>query len=120
MDNILKKIETELNSLSAEEKEKILIELRDGVDVIDKQIVDLLSKRTLHAVLIGRVKRSMNLPTYNPQREKDIAERISSYVEEPLSKEALIRIYERIIDESRAIQREELEKGNIVNISAKK
>jgi len=120
MDNIYKKIETELNSLSNEEKEEILNKLREGVDDIDKQVVSLLSKRTLHSVLIGRVKRSMNLPTYNPQREKQIAERISTYVEEPLRKEAVIRIYERIIDESRAIQREELEKGNIFNISAEK
>jgi UPF0755 protein len=120
MDNLIKKIENELNTLSNEEKEEILRKLRDGVDEIDKQVVSLLSKRTLHSVLIGRVKRSMNLPTYNPQREKEIAERISSYVEEPLGKEALIRIYERIIDESRAIQREELDKGNVLNISAEK
>ena len=120
MDNLYKKIETELNLLSKEEKEEILNKLREGVDDIDKQVVSLLSKRTLHSVLIGRVKRSMNLPTYNPQREKQIAERISTYVEEPLRKEAVIRIYERIIDESRAIQREELEKGNIFNISAEK
>ncbi|MGD1006926.1 MAG: endolytic transglycosylase MltG [Ignavibacteriaceae bacterium] len=120
MDNIYKKIETELSTLSSKEKEEILSKLRDGMDDIDKQIVSLLSKRTLHSVLIGRVKRSMNLPTYNPKREKEIAERISSYVEEPLRKDVLLRIYERILDESRAIQREEMDKGNIFNISTEK
>jgi UPF0755 protein len=120
MDNIYKKIETELDSLTPLEKEEILLKLREGIDGIDKQLVSLLSKRTLHSVLIGRVKRSMNLPTYNPKREKEIAERISAYVEEPLRKEVLIRIYERILDESRAIQREELDKGNIFNISTEK
>jgi UPF0755 protein len=120
MDNVYKKIETELSTLSSKEKEEILGKLRHGMDDIDKQIVSLLSKRTLHSVLIGRVKRSLNLPTYNPKREKEIAERISSYVEEPLRKDVLLRIYERILDESRAIQREELDKGNIFNISAKK
>ncbi len=120
MDNIYNKIKTELNSLPVEERNEILKKLRDEIDAIDQQVVKLLSKRTLHSVLIGRVKRSMNLPTYNPNREKEISIRISSYVEEPLSKEAVIRIYERIIDESRAIQREESDKGNIFNVSANK
>jgi UPF0755 protein len=120
MDSIYKKIENELSTLSSKEKEEILGKLRESMDDIDKQIVSLLSKRTLNSVSIGRVKRSLNLPTYNPKREKEIAERISSYVEEPLRKEVLLRIYERILDESRAIQREELDKGNIFNISAEK
>jgi len=120
MENIISKIKNELESLSIEERKEILLKLRDNVDDIDKELVHLISKRTLHSVLIGRVKRSMNLATYNPQREKEISERISSFVEEPLSKEALLRIYERILDESRAIQHEELNKGNIFNISAKK
>jgi len=120
MDNLINKIENELNTLTVSEKEELLKKLRDGIDDIDRQVVHLISKRTLHSVLIGRVKRSMNLPTYNPQREKEIAEIIGSYVEEPLTKEALLRIYERILDESRAIQHEEHEKGNIFNISAKK
>jgi UPF0755 protein len=120
MDNIYKKIENELNDLSKEEREEIIRKLRDDIDVLDKQIVHLLSKRTLNSVLIGRVKRSLHLATYNPQREKEISERIGSFVEEPLSKEALLRIYERILDESRAIQREESDRGNVFNLSANK
>ena len=120
MENIIYKIENELDQLSLEEKNEILRKLRDNIDDIDKELVSLISKRTLHSVLIGRVKRSLNLPTYNPEREKEISKRISTYVEEPLSKEALLRIYERIIDESRAIQREESNKGNIFNISSNK
>lgn len=117
MDNLYKKIENELNSLSVEERNEILLKLRDEIDAIDKQLVHYLSIRTLHSVLIGRVKRTLNMPTYNPKREKEVSERISSFVEEPLSKEALLRIYERILDESRAIQKEEKDKGNIFNIS---
>ena len=117
MDNLYKKIENELDSLSVEERNEILLKLRDEIDIIDKQLVHMLSKRTLHSVLIGRVKRTLNLPTYNPKREKQVSERIGSFVEEPLSKEALLRIYERILDESRAIQREESDKGNIFNVS---
>ena len=120
MENLIKKIENELDSLSTSEREEILKKLRNEIDGIDRQIVPLLSKRTLLSVLIGRVKRSMNLPTYSPEREKEIGNRISHYAEEPLRPEALLRIYERILDESRAIQREEKNKGNIFRISTSK
>ncbi len=113
MEDLIKKLEGDLSKLSEEERKKILIQLRDEVDKIDKEFVKLLSKRTLHSILIGRIKRSLGLPTYSPEREKDVSEKISSYVEEPLKKESILRIYERILDESRAIQREEKDKGNI-------
>jgi len=120
MDNIYKKLEQDINSLSVEERNEILDKLRNEVDVIDRQLVHLFSKRTLHSVLIGRIKRSMGLPTYAPQREKDVAAKISSYVEEPLSKEAVLRIYERILDESRAIQREEATRESKIPASPQK
>ncbi|MFZ0455432.1 MAG: endolytic transglycosylase MltG [Ignavibacteriaceae bacterium] len=120
MENLINKIENELNSLSKEEKEEILKKLRNEIDSIDNQIVPLLSKRTLMSVLIGRVKRSMNLPTYSPEREKEISKKISYHAEEPLRPESLLRIYERILDESRAIQREEKNEGNIFRISTSK
>lgn len=116
MENVYKKVENELQSLSTEEKEELLNKLRLGVDTIDRELVALLSKRTKHSILIGRIKRSMGLPTYNPEREKFINEKIGSYAEEPLRKEAVMRIYERILDESRAIQREEANKGNLYNL----
>ena len=120
MENLINKIEKELDFLSKEEKEEILKKLRDEIDSIDKQIVPLLSKRTLMSVLVGRVKRSMNLPTYSPEREKEISKKISQNAKEPLRPESLLRIYERILDESRAIQREEKNEGNIFRISTSK
>ena len=116
MDNIDKILENKLETLSSEEAEKLLIDLRDEIDKLDKSIVELLIKRTLYAVYIGRVKTELKLPTYSPEREKDISEKINSYLEEPLTKSALQRIYERIIDESRAIQKEGI---NIFKIRGK-
>lgn len=113
MHNILRKIETELDKLSVEERNKLLVKLRSQVDGIDKQIVELINKRTLGSVLIGRIKRSLGQPTYNPEREKEISKKISSYAKTPLTNEALERIYERIIDESRSIQNYEATEGNI-------
>ena len=106
MENYYKKFDQDLDNLSEQERNELLKKLRDEIDLIDRELVRLLSKRTNNSVLIGRVKRSLGLPTYNPQREKEIAERISSFVEKPLGKEAVQRIFERIIDESRAIQKD--------------
>lgn len=117
MENIYKKIEEELDSLSEEERNKILRQLRGEMDSIDTQIIGYLNKRTVITVLIGRVKRSLGLPTYSPEREKQIAERISKLAKEPLRPESLLRIYERILDESRATQREEKNKGNVFKVS---
>jgi len=107
MDNLKKSLEEKLLSLTKPEAEKLLIELRDEINSLDKSIVQLLNKRTLYAVYIGRVKGELGLPSYSPEREKEISEKINSYLEEPLTKAALQRIYERIVDESRAIQKEE-------------
>jgi len=116
MENVYKKVENELQNLSLPEKEELLNKLRSSVDTLDRELVALLSKRTKHSIMIGRIKRSMGLATYNPEREKFINERIGTYAEEPLRKEAVMRIYERILDESRAIQKEEATKGNLYNL----
>ncbi|OGU77854.1 MAG: hypothetical protein A2V93_06745 [Ignavibacteria bacterium RBG_16_34_14] len=102
-----------MSSLTHQEAEKLLDDLRDEIDKLDKAIVQLINRRTLYAVYIGRVKGELGLPSYSPEREKEISEKINSYLEEPLTKSALQRIYERIIDESRAIQKEEGTRENM-------
>lgn len=106
--------------MSPEDREKILNALRNEVDDIDKELVELLRKRTIRSILIGRIKRSLNQPTYSPEREKDINKKISRYLKEPLRLDALWRIYERILDQSRAVQREEAEKGEIYDVPVPK
>ncbi len=113
MNNLFNKIESELTNLSFEEREEILEKLRKDVDEIDEKIVNLLTERTLRSVMIGKVKRSLNQPTYNPERENEISKRIAGFAKEPLTYEALKRIYERILDESRVAQKLESVKGNI-------
>jgi chorismate mutase/prephenate dehydratase len=105
MDNLKKILEDRLNQLDKDDAERLLLDLRNEIDKLDKSIVQLLNKRTLYAVYIGKVKGEIGIPSYSPEREKEISEKINSYLEEPLTKSALQMIYERIIDESRAIQK---------------
>ena len=99
----------ELESLNKDKKEIVLSKLRDEVDALDENLAKLLSKRTYFSVMIGRVKRALKMPTYSPEREREISKRINLFTEKPLTTRALQRIYERILDESRAIQKIDIE-----------
>jgi len=56
-------------------------------------------------VELGRLKRALGLPIYEPQREDEILRNIAAVNRGPLDGAALRRVFERIIDEGRAIQR---------------
>lgn len=95
----------DLESLSKKEKEELLLMLRKEMDVIDEKLTKMLSERTWYSLKVGRVKRSLDLPTYSPEREREISKKINKFIEKPLNESALKRIYERILDESRAVQK---------------
>lgn len=105
MSKILKNTSRDFDSLTDAEKREILKKLRNEIDGIDREIVELIGRRTSKSVFIGKIKKALGLSLYNPVREKEILERVAAYAKEPLSKEALNRVYERIIDESRASQK---------------
>ena len=75
------------------------------VDDVDRRLVALLNERTRVVQEIGRVKRQTNMPIYEPKREDQVFANISVSNRGPLTEEAVRRIFERIIDEMRMIQR---------------
>jgi chorismate mutase-like protein len=86
-----------------------LVEFRVRIDDVDRRIVELLNERTLVVEAIGRVKRLGKLPIYEPKREEQVFANVTGSNRGPMTQEALCRIFERIIDEMRAIQRERME-----------
>jgi chorismate mutase len=85
-----------------------LEELRKQIDELDRQLVDLLSKRAEAALEAGRLKVATSLPIYEPAREKTIYENIRATNKGPLPDIELTHIFERIIDVMRALQKNEL------------
>jgi chorismate mutase-like protein len=75
------------------------------IDDVDRRIVALLNERTRVVENIGRVKRQTQMPIYEPKREDQVFANISASNCGPLTEEAVRRIFERIIDEMRMIQR---------------
>jgi chorismate mutase len=78
---------------------------RRRIDMIDEQLMRLLNSRSACAVEVGRVKRALGLPVYSPEREAWILERVMRENPGPLDPTAVRRVFERIIDESRRLER---------------
>lgn len=81
---------------------------RIQIDDIDRQVVELLNRRCRCALAIGQLKRHGSLPVYEPQREAAIMQNVARHNAGPLSDRALRLVFERIIDEMRAVQKYEM------------
>ncbi len=83
-------------------------ELRSRIDVIDEQLVRLLNVRVACAVEVGRLKHEAGVPIYEPDREAQVLGRVRKSATDlagPLTAEAVVRIFERVIDEARRAER---------------
>ncbi len=90
------------------EDEMTLEELRDQIDILDRQLVELLCERARAAQMVGHLKAFSSLPIYEPAREKLVYANVRAANKGPLPDIELTHIYERIIDVMRALQRNEL------------
>jgi len=86
-----------------------LAKCRERIDQIDRRLVELLNERTTIAEEIGRAKRGADLPIYEPKRESEVFNNITSHNRGPLTEDGLKRIFERIIDEMRRVQKDRME-----------
>ena len=83
-----------------------LDELRRDIDRVDEVLVRLLNERARCACEIGQLKKEQNVEVYQPDREKQVLDHVRRIgAEGPLDPEALVRLFERIIDEARRLER---------------
>jgi len=55
---------------------------------------------------IGRLKKELGVEVYQPEREKQVIEHVRGVASEgPLGPDAIARLFERIIDEARSLER---------------
>lgn len=104
--------------MTRDEAVRLLAESRSKIDDLDRQLVELLNRRTRIVEDIGKAKEASGLPIYEPNREEDVFRNVLKHNEGPLSPEALRSIYERVIDEMRGLQRMRLAQRNSGNPSA--
>ncbi len=85
--------------------------IRLKINQLDDDLLRIFNQRAALALEIGEVKRQLDLPIYDPKREKLIFERILKENQGPLDNSAIFRLFERVIDESRSLERTHA-KGN--------
>ncbi len=82
-----------------------LDQLRARIDMLDEALVRLLNARAACALEIGRAKEARGLAVYQPEREQEVLEHVTSINNGPLDPGAIRRLFERIIDEARRLER---------------
>lgn len=80
-------------------------EIRDRINQLDEQLLQIFNERAALALQIGEIKKQRDLPIYDPKREKLIFARMQANNQGPLENAAIIRLFERVIDESRSLER---------------
>ena len=80
--------------------------LRRRIDELDELLVRTLSARAACALEVGRQKKRLGLEIYQPSREADVIAHVQRINQGPLDDASIKRLFERIIDEARRLERE--------------
>lgn len=81
-----------------------LEELRESIDQLDRQMVQLLAKRLELVLRVGEIKRAHDVAAHDPTRERDLLDKVARVAPAPLTPEMAERIFECIIQESRNLE----------------
>ena len=110
IENMLAPLARGLPEMPADPTLDDLEPLRVCIDALDRAIIRLLNERVVCANIIGHIKKGSSAPVYDPAREKLVLDNVQSHNEGPLSDEAVRRLFERVIDETRAVERQHYQK----------
>ncbi len=94
--------------MTPEEALETLDKLRAQVDEVDLRLLAMFNERARIVEGIGAVKKEMTMPIYEPKREELVFQNVLGNNRGPLSEGAIRRLFERIIDEMRTLQRERM------------
>ena len=79
---------------------------REKIDGIDLRILHCLNERAEASIAIAHLKNEKHLSIYDPDRETWIIKRMIQENSGPLSNDGVRRVFERIIDESRKLEKD--------------
>ena len=88
-----------------------LLRCRDAIDELDLRILELLNERTAIVEEVGRIKQDLKMGIYEPKREDQVFANVLGHNGGPLPHDAVKRIFERIIDEMRTVQKLKILEG---------
>lgn len=79
--------------------------LREQIDSIDAQILDLLNRRARVAQEVGHVKAETNAPVFRPEREAQVLRKVADNNPGPLASHDVQTIFREIMSSCRALER---------------
>ena len=85
--------------------DKRILELRQKIDTLDEEIIQLLKKRMEISKEVGKLKEKLDIPVEDMGREQEIIDRLTQQAGINLSEEQLIRIFTAVFKSSKQIQR---------------
>ncbi|MFQ6047975.1 MAG: chorismate mutase, partial [Phycisphaerae bacterium] len=80
-------------------------ELRRQIDELDVRIVELLNRRAQIVAQVGKLKAANGAPSYSPDREKQVLEKIVASNRGPLSDQTLRAIWRELMSGSLALEK---------------
>lgn len=78
--------------------------LRFELNQIDHDIVSLLEKRFKITDEVGNIKSKLEMPIFQPDREREILQRILEQIENPEFESEILGVYEEIMRQSKKQQ----------------
>jgi chorismate mutase / prephenate dehydratase len=78
--------------------------LRERIDAIDRQLLDLLNQRAQVAQQVGHVKAETNAPVFRPEREAQVLRSVAERNPGPLKSDDVQTIFREIMSACRALE----------------
>jgi chorismate mutase / prephenate dehydratase len=86
------------------DEEKRLAPIRDKIDALDSQILDLLSQRAQAAQEVGHIKGGFASPVFRPERERQVVARLQENNTGPLLPDGIAAIWREVMSACRALE----------------
>ena len=102
---LIAQCDSELPTPPAEPSEDDMGPWRERIDALDRAMLEIMNERVRCANIIGAIKKKLGLPVYVPSREEDVLRNVVAGNTGPLSDAAVRRLFERVIDETRSLER---------------
>ena len=80
-------------------------EVRNEIDRIDRELVDLINRRAECAIEVGRLKESKTASIFAPEREMQVISKVLGQNKGPLADKTISAIYREVISACRALEK---------------
>ncbi len=81
-----------------------LEQLRQEIDSLDRQLIELINQRAECVVRVGEFKRKSGIPIYAPHREADVLAKVQSLNRGPISNRTIEAVYRELMSGSFALE----------------